>query len=96
MSQGANVSTIQAIDCDVHPTVPDMKALLPHLDDFWRDTVEERGINSLETVTYPPNSPLTARPEWRGKNGRAAMAASEVNPGKIIRPLMSSCPKHPG
>jgi len=71
-------SAFHAIDCDVHPTVPDMKALLPHLDDFWRETVEERGINSLETVTYPPNSPLTARPEWRGKNGRAAMAASEV------------------
>src|SRR5437660_3811334 len=55
-----------------------MKALLPHLDDFWREAVEERGINSLETVTYPPNSPLTARPEWRGKGGRAAMAAAEV------------------
>src|SRR5882757_11361406 len=69
---------LHAIDCDVHPTVPDMKALLPYLDDFWRETVEERGINSLETVTYPPNAPLTARPEWRGKNGRAAMAASEL------------------
>src|SRR5258708_27434623 len=69
---------IHAIDCDVHPTVPDMKALLPYLNDFWRETVEERGINSLETVTYPPNSPLTSRPEWRGKNGRAATAASEV------------------
>src|SRR6266478_4241531 len=43
-----------AIDCDVHPTVLGMKALLPYLDDFWRETVEERGINSLETVTYPP------------------------------------------
>jgi len=41
---------LHAIDCDVHPTVPDMKALLPYLDDFWRETVEERGINSLETV----------------------------------------------
>jgi predicted TIM-barrel fold metal-dependent hydrolase len=69
---------LNAIDCDVHPTLPDMKALLPYLDDFWRETVEERGINSLETVTYPPNAPLTARPEWRGKNGRAAMAASEL------------------
>jgi len=69
---------LHAIDCDVHPTVPDMKALLPYLDDFWRETVEERGINSLETVTYPPNSPLTSRPEWRGKNGRAATAAAEV------------------
>jgi uncharacterized protein len=65
-----------AIDCDVHPTVPDMKALLPYLDDFWRESVEERGINSLETVTYPPNSPLTARPDWRGSNGRAAITAS--------------------
>src|SRR5258708_38852319 len=69
---------IHAIDCDVHPTVPDMKALLPYLNDFWRETVEERGINSLETVTYPPNSPLTSQPEWRSKNGRAATAASEV------------------
>jgi hypothetical protein len=44
-------SALHSIDCDVHPTVPNMKALLPHLDDFWRETVEERGINSLETVT---------------------------------------------
>jgi len=71
-------TALHSIDCDVHPTVPDMKALAPYLDDFWREMVEERGINSLETVTYPPNSPLTARPEWRGKNGRAAMAAAEV------------------
>jgi uncharacterized protein len=67
-----------AIDCDVHPTVPDMKALLPYLDDFWRATVEERGINSLETVTYPPNAPLTARPQWRDGSGRAATKASEL------------------
>ena len=70
--------SLQAIDCDVHPTVPDMKALAPYLDDFWRETVVERGINSLETVTYPPNSPLTSRPEWRGANGRAAMAPAEI------------------
>jgi hypothetical protein len=29
---------LAAIDCDVHPTVPDMTALLPYLDDFWRAT----------------------------------------------------------
>jgi uncharacterized protein len=69
---------LHAIDCDVHPTVPDMKALLPYLDDFWRETVEERGINSLETVTYPPNAPLTARAQWRDQRGRAATAASAL------------------
>src|SRR3981081_98472 len=83
---------LHSIDCEVHPTVPDMKARLPYLDDFWRETVEERGINSLETVTYPPNAPLTARPEWRGKNGRAAMAASELTPqGCDRRPAGAAC-----
>ncbi len=64
------------IDCDVHPAVPDMRALLPHLTEFWRDTVEERGIQSLDSISYPPNAPLSARPEWRTRNG---LAATEVN-----------------
>ena len=25
------------IDCDVHPTVPDITALVPYLDEFWRE-----------------------------------------------------------
>jgi hypothetical protein len=75
---------LAAIDCDVHPTVPDMTALLPYLGDFWRATVVERGINSLETVTYPPNAPLTARPQWRGRNGRAATRRAD---GTCLRPL---------
>jgi hypothetical protein len=48
MSQGANVSTIQAIDCDVHPTVPDNKALLPYLGEFWRDSIVSRGIKEQQ------------------------------------------------
>ena len=56
------LTEVGAIDCDVHPTVPSVKALLPYLDDYWRDSVQERGIDSLETVTYPPNAPLTSRP----------------------------------
>jgi predicted TIM-barrel fold metal-dependent hydrolase len=72
------IGALAAIDCDVHPTVPAMTALSPYLDDFWRAAVVERGINSLETVTYPPNAPLTARPQWRDKNGRAATSAAEL------------------
>ena len=68
---------LHAIDCDVHPTVSSVKALLPYLDDYWRDSVQERGIDSLETVTYPPNAPITARPDWRGANGYAATTAAE-------------------
>jgi predicted TIM-barrel fold metal-dependent hydrolase len=58
-----------AIDCDVHANVPSMHALLPYLDEQWRDSVVDRGLNSLESISYPPNAPLTARADWRGKAG---------------------------
>jgi hypothetical protein len=60
------------IDCDVHANVPGMQALLPYLDDQWRDSVIDRGLNSLESINYPPNAPLTARADWRGKSGQPA------------------------
>lgn len=66
------------IDCDVHPTVPGMDALLPYLDDYWRFTVVDRGIESLETVSYPPNAPITARSDWRQEDGRAATGVEQV------------------
>jgi predicted TIM-barrel fold metal-dependent hydrolase len=66
------MTDLHAVDCDVHPTVPSMKALLPHLDEYWRDQVEERGIPSLESIAYPPNAPLSVRAEWRGGGGLAA------------------------
>ena len=61
----------KAIDCDVHPAVPGMQALLPYLDDHWRTSVQERGIDSLDSISYPPNAPLSARPDLRDANGRA-------------------------
>ena len=70
--------SITAIDCDVHPTVTDIRQLTPHLDEYWRDSVEERGIGSLESAAYPPNAPITARPDWRGNNGYAATSAADL------------------
>ena len=67
-----------AIDCDVHPTVPDNKTLVPYLEPFWAESVESRGINSFETISYPTKSPLTSRPEWRRKDGHAATDPKEV------------------
>ena len=40
-------ATKAAIDCDVHPAVPSLKALLPHFDDYWRNSIAERGIPGL-------------------------------------------------
>ncbi len=67
-----------AIDCDVHPTVPDNKALLPYLETFWRDSVVERGLTTLESISYPLKSPLTSRPEWRGPSGVPATDAGAL------------------
>jgi uncharacterized protein len=53
------------IDCDIHPSVPDLKALHPYLTDHWRDIIVQRGMHELNSIAYPANSPLTARPDWR-------------------------------
>src|SRR4051795_13028821 len=78
MSADTITAQIRAIDCDVHPGVENIRQLLPHLEPYWRDSVEERGIGSLESASYPPNAPLTARPDFRGKNGYAATSAGEL------------------
>jgi hypothetical protein len=60
------------IDCDVHPTVPGMKTLLPYLDAHWREAVVRRGIDDLNTISYPTINPLTFRADWRDETGRTA------------------------
>ena len=66
------------IDCDLHPTVPAMSALMPYLDDMWRETVVRRGIDELNTISYPANSPLTARADWRDAKGKPATTAERL------------------
>jgi hypothetical protein len=71
-------STFPAIDCDVHPAAPAMAALLPFLEEYWRNSVVERGIPSLETNSYPARAPLSARPQWRGENGAPAATLDQL------------------
>ena len=63
----------RTIDCDIHVNLPDTYVLLPWLDDYWRNTVVDREIRSLESISYPPNAPISARPDWRDEKGQAAM-----------------------
>lgn len=60
------------IDCDVHPTLPGLSALMPYLDDHWRDTAIRRGFDEFNTIAYPARSPLTVRADWRDETGRGA------------------------
>jgi len=71
---------IKAIDCDVHPAVPGMDALKPFLEPYWLEQVESRGIDSLETISYPPNSPLSVRPDWRKEDSRGAVKPATLRP----------------
>jgi len=69
-----------AIDCDIHPTVPGIRALLPYMDDYWQDAFVSRGIDGLEMASYPPGAPISCRADWRPANGRPA-----ADPATIAR-----------
>ena len=60
--------TVAAIDCDVHPQVPNLKALFPYLDPTGATCFVERGIPGFEANTYPPRAPITVRADCKGKD----------------------------
>jgi uncharacterized protein len=66
------------IDCDVHPAVPGMQALLPYLDDYWRETVIQRGVHELNSISYPNNAPLTTRPDFTVKGGKGGTDLNQL------------------
>ncbi len=69
-----------AIDCDIHPAVPALAALLPYLDDHWREAVVQRGLDELRSIAYPANAPLTARPDWAAGTSLADLRTQALDP----------------
>jgi predicted TIM-barrel fold metal-dependent hydrolase len=67
-----------AIDCDLHPAVPGVATLLPFMDEYWRETFLARGIDALESASYPPHAPTTVRADWRGPKGEAPSSLAEL------------------
>ncbi|MBN8888952.1 MAG: amidohydrolase family protein, partial [Rhodospirillales bacterium] len=63
--------TAGGIDCDVHPAVPGMAALLPYFDPYWREQVTVRGIDGMDLASFPPNVPAHGRADWRPAPGPA-------------------------
>lgn len=68
------------IDCDLHPTVPNLAALFPYLDDVWRENAVRRGFEPLVPISYPTRNPLSVRADWRDADGRGAS-----EPGRLGR-----------
>jgi predicted TIM-barrel fold metal-dependent hydrolase len=50
--------------------VPNIKALLPYMDEFWRESFVARGIDGFDMMSYPLGAPITCRPDWRVKGER--------------------------
>ncbi len=61
-----------AIDCDLHPTLPGLSALGPYLAPLWQETMVRRGFDEMLSIAYPANAPLTVRADWRDAKGQAA------------------------
>jgi predicted TIM-barrel fold metal-dependent hydrolase len=62
---------VPPIDCDIHPAVPGIRALLPYFNEFWREMIVLRGIDklALRLTSYPANAPASVRPDWRTPGG---------------------------
>jgi uncharacterized protein len=62
---------VPPIDCDIHPAVPAIRALLPYFDEFWREMIALRGIDrlALNLTSYPASAPASVRPDWRPPSG---------------------------
>src|SRR5579871_2458695 len=82
------------VDCDLHPALPGIRSLLPYLNDYWQDQVVSRGMADLVSASYPPNSPISARPDWRPKEGKAgadlaALKAHALDPFKTSHAVLA-------
>ena len=79
-----SASTADAIDCDIHPSVPSIEALLPYMADHWRDTIVQRGVHELETIAYPVNAPLSARPDLVQARGPWPFTRTSMGAGRLV------------
>jgi predicted TIM-barrel fold metal-dependent hydrolase len=68
----------QAIDCDIHPSVPSAKVLMPYLDEHWRDHISYRGFEDLELTYNMWRSPFACRQDWRPAEGRPGNEVSLI------------------
>ena len=87
--------TAGAIDCDIHPTPPNMRALLPYLEPYWREHVLRRGLEreNLETSAFPAAAPINARPDWQltGAPAGSSLAACQAHVLDRLRPRAAIC-----
>ena len=73
------------VDCDLHPAVPHLTSLLPYMNDYWRDQVTTRGMTDLVSQSYPTNSPISSRPDWRPGQGKPGESLADMQKQALDR-----------
>ena len=73
------------VDCDLHPAVPHLTSLLPYMNDYWRDQVTTRGMTDLISQSYPTNSPISSRPDWRPGQGKPGSNLADMQKQALDR-----------
>ena len=74
-----------AIDCDIHPGVPDIKRLLRYMEPFWQESFVARGLDGFDMMSYPLNAPITCRPDWRVKGQRPGSSLTDMQRDALDR-----------
>ena len=84
-----------AIDCDVHVAVPGIRALVPYLDDYWRERVAVQQLERLDLsiTSYPPTAPIS-RPARLAPQGRPAWLRPRLPSAAGARPVRHAL-RHP-
>lgn len=84
-----------AIDCDIHPALPNTRALLPHLEPYWREHLLRRGMerDNLEASAFPVAAPINARPDWQAPGGPpgSSLAALQAHVLDPLQPRAAIC-----
>ena len=75
------------IDCDLHNEVPGVQTLFPYLASHWVEHIENTRFKGPTDTYYPPGAPVTARPDSRSPDGRAAGSSLEQLRAHVLDPL---------
>ena len=81
-------ATKGAIDCDIHPAVPNARVLLPYMDEYWREHMLRRGLEreNFDLMAYPPAAPINVRPDWKLAKGPAGSSLADMQ-AHVLDPM---------
>ena len=75
------------IDCDVHGVVPAVEALIPYLDEHWREVIATSQFSGPTDQPHPPNVETSLRADLEPLNGAAPGTNLDSLRAHVLDPL---------